>query len=72
MYKYFERIAGAGSGNDIYFWKSKGFSDERINSITASNYGITLELRFYGTKARVEFNGSCLMQDKAKQIIMRK
>ena len=33
-------------------------SDERNNSNTASNYSITQELRYYGTKARVEFNGS--------------
>ena len=39
-------------------------SDERLNSNTASNYTITPELNFYGTKTRVEFNGSCLMQDK--------
>ena len=39
-------------------------SDERLDSITASSYKITPELRFYGTKTRVEFNGSCLKQDK--------
>ena len=39
-------------------------SDERPDSITASNYKITPELSFYGTKTRVEFNGSCLKQDK--------
>ena len=39
-------------------------SDERLNSITASNYKITPELSYYGTKTRVEFNGSCLKQDK--------
>ena len=39
-------------------------SDERINSITISNYSITPELSHYGTKARVKFNGSCLKQDK--------
>ena len=39
--------------------------DERPNYITASNYKITPELTFYGTKTRVEFNGSCLKQDKA-------
>ena len=38
-------------------------SDERLDSITASNYKITPELS-YGTKIRVEFNGSCLKQDK--------
>ena len=50
MYRYFKRIAGAGSGNYIYFWKSKGLPDERLNSNTTSNYGITPELSFYGTK----------------------
>ena len=43
MYRYFKRIAGVGSGNYIYFWKSKDFSDERLDSITASNYKITPE-----------------------------
>ena len=28
IYKYFKRINGVGSGNYIYFWKSKGLSDE--------------------------------------------
>ena len=28
IYKYFKRITGVGSGNYIYFWKSKGLSDE--------------------------------------------
>ena len=51
MYRYFKRIAGVGSGNYIYFWKSKGLSYERINSVTTSNYS--------GTKARVKFSGSC-------------
>ena len=40
-------------------------SDERINSITASNYRITKEFSYYGTKTRVKFSGSCLKQDKA-------
>ena len=65
MYRYFKRIAGVGSGNYICFWKSKGLSDERINSITTSNYSITPELSHYGTKTRVKFNGSCLKQAKA-------
>ena len=69
MYRYFKRIAVVGSGNYIYFWKSKGLSDERLNSNTASNYSITPELRFHGTKTRVEFSGSCLKQDKP--LIMR-
>ena len=47
MYRYFKRIVDVGSGNYIYLWKSKGLSDERINSITASNYSITPELQYY-------------------------
>ena len=65
MYRYLKRIAGVGSGNYIYFWKSKGLSDERINSVTASNYSITPKLSYYGSKIRVKFNGSCLKEDKA-------
>ena len=65
MYRYFKKIAGVGSGNYIYFWKSKGLSDEMINYITISNYSITPELSHYGTKTRVKFSGSCLKQDKA-------
>ena len=60
MYRYFKRIAGVGSGNYIYHWKSKGLCDERLNSVTAFNQTITPELRFNGTKTRLEFNGSCL------------
>ena len=62
--RYFRRIIGVGSVNYIYFWKSIGLSDERLNSNTASNYTITAELSYYGTKIRVEFNGNCLKQDK--------
>ena len=64
MYRYFKRIDGASSGSYIYFSKSKGLSDERINSITASNYSITPKLSYYGSKIRVKFNGICLKQDK--------
>ena len=60
MYIYFKRIAGFGTGNYIYFWKPKGFSDERNNSITASNYSTTPELICCCSKTRVKFNGSCL------------
>ena len=65
IYRYFKKTSGARSGNFIYFWKSKGLSDERINSITTSNYSITPELSHYGTKPRIKFSGSCLKQDKA-------
>ena len=65
MYRYLKRIAVVGSGSYIYFWKSKGLPDERINSITTSTYSLTPELSHYGAKTRVELNGSCLKQDKA-------
>ena len=39
-------------------------SDEKINSIKTSNHSVTPSLDYYGTKTRVEFNGSCLKQDK--------
>ena len=37
-------------------------SDERIISIKTPNNSITPDLDYYGTKARAEFNGRCLME----------
>ena len=54
---------GVGNDNYIYYWKSKGLSDKKINFIKMPNYGITPNSIYYGTKTRVEFNGSCLKQD---------
>ena len=40
-------------------------SDERINSIKTSDYGITPYLSYYDTKKiRVKFDGGCLKQDQ--------
>ena len=64
MYRYFRRLAGVGSGTYIYYWKSKGLSEERINSITASSYKVTTQLSYYGTKRRLEFNERCLKNSK--------
>ena len=44
MYRCFKEIADVCSGNYIYFWKSKGLPDERMNSITATNYSMTPKL----------------------------
>ena len=33
MYRSFKIIASVGNGCSIYYWKSKGLSDKRINSI---------------------------------------
>ena len=35
----------------------------KINSTKTSNHSITPHFDYYGTKTRVEFNGSCLKQD---------
>ena len=50
MYRYFKRIAGVGNGNYIYYWKSEGLSDKRINSIKTSNHSVTSNLDYHGTK----------------------
>ena len=64
MQKYFKRIAGVGNGNCIYSWKSRGLSDERINSIKTSDYGITPYLSYYNAnKIRLKFDRRCLKQD---------
>ena len=39
-------------------------SNEKINSITASNYWVTPKLIYYGSEIIVQFNGSCLKHDK--------
>ena len=64
MCRYFKRIAAVRNCKYVYYWQSKGLSDERINSITASNYSVTPFLDYYGTKTRVEFSGNCLKQGK--------
>ena len=64
MYRCLKKIGGVDHGEHIYFKKSKGLSDEKINSITASNYTITSELSYYGTKIIVKFNESYLKQKK--------
>ena len=39
-YGYFKRVIGVGTGNYIYFWKSKGLSDENITAPTTSDYSL--------------------------------
>ena len=47
--RFFKRVSGAGSGNYIYVWKSKGFSDENVTTPNKSDY---------------KLNGSCLKRGK--------
>ena len=63
MYRHFNRVSCVDSGNYIYSWKSKGLSDENITAPTTSDYKRNAELSYFG-KTRVEFNGSCLKQNK--------
>ena len=60
MWRYFKSFSGVCSGNYIYFWKSKGFSDENITLPARTDYSLTPQLSYYGTKTRVEFKGSPL------------
>ena len=62
--RYFKSIIGVGNGEYLYFWKSKGLSDKRVNSITPSNYSITPSLDYLSAKIRVKINGKCLREDK--------
>ena len=71
MYRNFERVAGVGTGNYIYFWKSKGLSDENITAATTSDYKLNPQLSCYGPKTRVWFYGSCYIFTKL-HLIMEK
>ena len=66
MYRYFKRVSVVRTGNYIYFWKSKGLSDENITAPTRSDYSLNPQLGYLGNKTRVEFKGSCLKQDKIR------
>ena len=64
MYRYFKRFSGIGTGNHIYFWKSKRLSNENITAPTISDYSLNSQLSYLGTKTRLEFKGSCLKHFK--------
>ena len=64
MYRYFKRVIGVGTINYIYFWKSKGVSDENITAPTMSDDKRKPQWSYFGTKTRIEFRGSCLKHDK--------
>ena len=66
MHIYLKRVSGVGSGNYIYFWKSKGLPDKNITAFNTSDYKLNLELSFFATKTRAEFNENCLKQDIIK------
>ena len=49
MGRYIKTIAGVSNVSCFYYWKSKGLSDKRINSVKAPNHSITPNLSYYGT-----------------------
>ena len=63
IYIYVKRIAGAGAGDYISSWKSKGLSDENIAAPSAPYNFLNLSLEYFGTKPRVRFSGSCVKQN---------
>ena len=64
MYRCFKRVVGVGTGNYVYFWKSKGLSDESITPPPTSDYSLNPQLSYFGSKIRVTFRVCCLKQDK--------
>ena len=64
MHRYFKRVSGAGCGNCIYCWKSKGFSYENITAHSTTDCSLNPQLRYFVAKRKVEFKGSSLKQDK--------
>ena len=61
--KYFKVITIANT-KYISSWESKGLSYKSIKPLTTSGYQINPKVSYYGQKARLEFRGSCLKQDK--------
>ena len=64
IYRYFERVSWWC--NYVYYLLciSKVLSDKSITAHTTIDYKLNPELSYFVTKTRVEFNGSCLKQNK--------
>ena len=61
MYRYFKKI---GNTECISSWKSKGLSDVIVKPPTTSDNNLAPGLSYVGNKAKVNFDGGCLKQDK--------
>ena len=68
MYQYFKKIEGVGTGNNVFYWKSKGLSDENIIAPTTSDSSLSPQLSYLGTKKKLEFREICLKQNKIASI----
>ena len=64
MCRCFKMVSDVGTGNYIYFWKSKRLSDEYITAPTTIDYSLNSQITYLDNKIRVEFTRSCLKQDK--------
>ena len=49
----------------ISSWQSQGISDETIKLPATSDNSLNQQVSYFSTKARLEFRGSCLKQDKS-------
>ena len=63
MCRYFKKIRDA---EHISLWKSKGLSDEIIKPPTTFDNSLAPASSNFGNKTRVQFDGSCIKQEKNK------
>ena len=62
--RFFKWIVGVCNGSYIYYYQSKGLSEEKITSIKTPNHSISPAMNYYVTRTKEEFYGRCLKQDK--------
>ena len=62
LQRHFKTVSANVS--NILSWKSKGLPDESIKPPSTSDKMLNPSVNYVGTKARVEFKGDCLKQEK--------
>ena len=62
LQRYFKNVSANNS--NILSWKSKGMSDESIETPTTFNKILYPSVDYIGTKERVKFNGDGLKQER--------
>ena len=66
MYRYFKMICGVGNGSYIYYRKSEGLSDEKINSIKTPNHSI------HNIPPKIRTGGDLIFKIWTKREVMKK
>ena len=61
MQRYFKKVS---SSQHILSWKSKGLSDESINTPCTCDNSFSPGLSYVGNKVRLKFHGNCIKQDE--------